>query len=206
MDVEVLRTDRLEARERHQLLTSLVVPRPIGWISTYDGAGGANLAPFSYFNALASSPMLVGLSIGYRRDGPKDSLRNVRASAAFCVNVVTEGQLAAMNETAGEFGPEVDEFEHAGLAMAPGEHVRAPYVADCPAVMECSLDRVVELGEVPNALVVGRVEAVRLSSRLRTVPGTRYVDTASLRPVGRLHGRAYGLLGEIVFLDRGESG
>lgn len=205
MAVDVLRTDALDPRERHQLLTSLVVPRPIAWVSTYDVGGGANLAPFSYFNGLASSPMLLGVSMGYRRSEPKDSLRNVQASGAFCVNVVTEELLAAMSETAGEFGPEVDEFAHAGLAMASAEHVRAPYVADCPAVMECALDRVVELGEGAAALVVGRVEAVRLSSRLRTLPGSRYVDTKSLRPVGRLAGRAYGLLGEIVRPDGSRS-
>ncbi|NIP57107.1 MAG: flavin reductase family protein [Gemmatimonadetes bacterium] len=204
MAAEVLRPEALDARERYQLLTSLVVPRPIGWISTWDDSGRANLAPFSFYTALASSPMLVGVSVGHRGDQPKDSLRNARASRAFCVNVVTEEQLVAMHRTAGEFGPEVDEFERADLKVAPADAVSAPFVADCPAVLECSVHREVELGEAAATLLVGRVEAVRLDPRLRTVPGTRYVDAESLRPVGRLHGRAYGLLGEVVFVDRAD--
>lgn len=204
MGAEVVRPGGLDARERYQLLTSLVVPRPIGWISTWDATGGANLAPFSFYTALASTPMLVGISVGHRAGGPKDSLRNARASQAFCVNVVTEEQLESMNRTAGEFGPEVDEFERAGLTVAPADAVRAPFVADCPAVLECSLHREIDLGEAHATLLVGRVEAVRLDPGLRAVPGTRYLDTESLRPVGRLYGRAYGLLGEIVFLDREE--
>jgi len=204
LGAEVLRPGDLDARGRYQLLTSLVVPRPIGWISTWDDAGRANLAPFSFYTAVASSPMLVAVSVGHRGGEPKDSLRNARASGAFCVNVVTEEQLVAMNRTAGEFGPEVDEFERAELTVAPAQVVSAPFVADSPAVLECSVYREVELGEAPATLLVGRVEAVRLDPRLRTIPGTRYVDTESLRPVGRLHGRAYGLLGEVVFLDRAE--
>lgn len=201
---EVLGTGELSARQRYQLLTSLVVPRPIGWISTYDRDGAPNLAPFSYFTALASSPMLVGASVGHRPEGPKDSLRNVRDAGAFCVNVVSEAQLVAMDRTAGEWGPEVDEFAEAGLELARAERADAPYVADCPAVLECVLFREVDLGEAPNTLIVGRVEAVRLSPELETVPGSRYVDAESLRPVGRLYGRAYGLLGRVITLERGE--
>jgi len=202
LGAELLRTGELDGRARYQLLTSLVVPRPIGWLSTRDASGGANLAPFSYFGALASSPMLVGVSVGHRGGEPKDSLRNIRHAGAFCVNVVTEALLEAMNQTAGEFAPDVDEFERAGLEIAAGECVDVPYVASCPAVLECRLHREVELGDAPNTLVVGRVEAVRLDERLRRVPGSHFVDAESLRPVGRLYGGAYGLLGEILFLDR----
>lgn len=194
---EVLHTGDLSGRERYQLLTSLVVPRPIGWISTADPAGDPNLAPFSFYTALSSSPMLVGASMGHRKGEPKDSLRNARTAGAFCVNVVGEDQLEAMNETAGDFGPDVDEARRVGLTLGQAESVNAPYVADSPAVLECSLFRVTDLGEAPNTLLIGKVEAVRLSPRVRTIPGTRYVDVESFRPVGRLHGRAYGLLGRV---------
>lgn len=203
---ELLRTGDLTSRERYQLLTSLVVPRPIGWISTADADGSSNLAPFSFYTALSTAPMLVGISMGHRKGEPKDSLRNARASDAFCVNVVGEEMLEAMNETAGEFGPEVDEASRVGLTMHPADSVPAPYVADAPAILECSLFRVTDLGEAPNTLVIGKVEAVRLASRVRTVPGTRYVDVESFRPVGRLHGRAYGLLGRVRHISRDEDG
>ena len=132
-----IRTADVSALERYQLLTSLVVPRPIGWLSTVNRSGAPNLAPFSYFAALASTPMLVGASIGFRRGEPKDTLVNIRESGAFCVNVVTEEQLEAMNLTSGDYLPDVDEFRVAGLPMARAELVDAPYVESCPAVLEC---------------------------------------------------------------------
>lgn len=199
---EVLRTSELTGSERYQLLTSLVVPRPIGWISTRDPSGGSNLAPFSFYTALSASPMLVGFSVGRRGDEPKDTLINARRSGAFCVNVVGEALLEAMNLTAADFGPEVDEASRAGLTLADADSVPAPYVADAPAVLECAFHREVELDPSANTLVVGRVETVRLSADLEAVPETRYADPQSLRPVGRLYGRAYGLLGEVRFVTR----
>lgn len=198
----VLRARELSGRERYQLLTSLVVPRPIAWVSTRSAEGRRNLAPFSYFAALSASPLLVGVSVGHRGGAPKDTLRNVRETGAFCVNVVTEGQLAAMNETGGEYPPDVDEFERAGLASAAAESVDAPFVAGCPAVLECRLFKEVELEGAPNTLLVGEVLAVRLSESLRVAEGTHFVDTDSLRPVARLWGDLYALVGETPALPR----
>ena len=198
----VVHTGEVSGRERYQLLTSLVVPRPIAWVSTRSAEGRPNLAPFSYFAALSATPMLVGVSVGHRRGAPKDTLRNVRETGAFCVNVVTEAQLREMNETSGEYPPEVDEFERAGLAMAAAESVDAPYVDGCPAVLECRLFREVELGDAPNTLLIGEVLRVRLSEELEVVPGTRFVDTESLHPVARLWGDLYSLIGEMSALPR----
>lgn len=205
-EARLLRTGDLSGRGRYQLLTSLVVPRPIGWLSTRDPEGAPNLAPFSFYTALASSPMLVGVSIGLRSSGPKDTLLNVRRTGAFCVNVVGEGQLDAMNETAADFGPEVDEAHRVGLVLEEATVVDAPYVTEAPAVLECSLYREVDLAEAGADFLIGRVEAVHLAPELRMLPGTRYVDPETFRPVGRLHGRAYGMLGEVRFLRRGGSG
>lgn len=150
--------------------------------------------------------MLVGISIGLRSSGPKDTLRNVRRTGAFCVNVVGESQLEVMNETAADFEPEIDEARRVGLDLAQGRLVDAPYVTEAPAVLECTLYREIELAEAGADFVIGRVEAVHLAPDLRLVPGTRYVDPETFRPVGRLHGRAYGMLGEVRFLHRGGSG
>ncbi|UCC73568.1 MAG: flavin reductase family protein [Gemmatimonadota bacterium] len=198
----IIRTEQISGRQRYQLLTSLVVPRPIGWISSFSKNGIANLAPFSYFAALADTPMLVGVSIG-RRDGePKDTLRNIRDTGAFCVNVVTEPQLVAMNESSGDYPPDVDEFEVAGLPMERASLVAAPYVGDCPAVLECRLFREVELGSAANRLILGEALAVRLRPELRRVPGTCHVDVESLKPVGRLFGDSYTLLRDIRSIPR----
>jgi flavin reductase (DIM6/NTAB) family NADH-FMN oxidoreductase RutF len=198
----IYETSVLGPRERYQLLTSLVVPRPIAWVSSRSAAGEPNLAPFSYFAALSATPFLIGVSIGHRRGVPKDTLRNVRETGAFCVNLAVEARLSALNETSGEYPPEVDEFARAGLPLAEGHAVAAPYVADSPAVLECRLFKEVELGPGDNALVIGEVLAVRLSDAVPLVPGTLFADTRAVRPVARLWGDLYALLGETPALSR----
>ncbi len=189
-------------RERYQLITSLVVPRPIGWISTYGEDGTPNLAPFSYFAALSSSPMLVGVSIGHRQGIPKDTLSNVRARGAFAVNVVCERLLEPMNASSADVPAGVDEFLLAGLESARCASVDAPHVVDCPAVLECVVEKEVPLAEAPNTLVIGRVMRVLLAAGVTSLAGSLEINPASLRPVGRLSGAQYGLLGEIRTIPR----
>jgi flavin reductase (DIM6/NTAB) family NADH-FMN oxidoreductase RutF len=192
----------ISRRDRYQLLTSLVVPRPIGWISTWSASGRANLAPFSFFNALATSPMLVGVSIGERADRPKDTLVNIRERGAYCVNVVSQQFLEAMNRTSAEVGPEVDEFELAGLARGESMRVDAPFVANCPAVLECEVRQEVDLGGAGYSLLIGEVVGVRLSPRLPFKEGTMSVAPEALMPVGRLSGAGYMLPGSFQELAR----
>lgn len=192
----------LDPRARYQLLTSLVVPRPIAWVSTWSRAGHRNLAPFSYFAALSANPALVGVSIGARKDGEKDTLVNIRDRRAFCVNVVTERHLEAMNRTSAEVGPEVDEFDLVGLPSASSARVDAPYVVDCPAVLECLLRQEVPLEGSRNVLVIGEVVGVRLDPTLPCVPETASVDPHALRPVGRLSGSGYSLQGAVRLIPR----
>jgi flavin reductase (DIM6/NTAB) family NADH-FMN oxidoreductase RutF len=195
-------TAALGGRERYQLLTSLVVPRPIAWISTRSPEGRRNLAPFSYFAAVSATPFLVSVSIGSRGEVEKDTLRNIRQTGAFCVNLATEPHLAVMNETAGEYGPEVDEFDRAGIASAEAELVDAPCVAEAPGVLECRLFKVVELEGSPNTLVIGEVLRVRLSDDIPLAPGTLFADTTVLRPLARLWGDYYATIGETPSLPR----
>lgn len=202
----LLRADDLRGREPYELLTSLVVPRPIGWLSTYGPDGTANLAPYSFFAALSARPMLVGASIGHRPTGPKDTLVNIRARGAFCVNVVDEAHLAAMNATSLDAPPGTDEFALAGLDAGRAETVDAPFVASAPAVLECVATREVDIGAEANTLIVGRVVAIRLAPALAFVEGTRYVRTETLRPVGRLWGAAYEMPGEVRVLPRPRPG
>ena len=199
-------TDTLSERQRYRLLTSLVVPRPIGWLGTRSAATGPNLAPFSYFNGLSASAMLVGASIGQRRGASgdavwKDTLLNVRETEAFSVNIVTERHLEAMVRSSGEWPRGTDEFEKAGLVAASCEAVDAPYVADAPAVLECRLFKVVDL-DAPNTLVIGKVVAVRLAPSLGVEEETMSVAVESLRPVGRLGLDQYALLGEVRRIAR----
>ncbi len=201
MTHRVIRTESVGKLERYQLITSLVVPRPIGWISTYAPDGTPNVAPFSFFSAVSATPMLVSVSVGARRGEPKDTLVNIRAGGDFCANVVTERHLEAMNQTSANVSPDVDESDRAGLALEPADVVNAPYIADCPAVLECRSIQEVEIGTA-GGLVIGEVLAVRVDPELAMIEGTEYVDPESLRPVGRLWGAAYTLLGEVKIIPR----
>ena len=199
---EEFATADLSARDRYKLLTSLVVPRPIAWLSTVSSAGVPNLAPFSYFGALASDPMLLGISIGFRGDGqPKDSLTNIRETRAFCVNVVTLGQLEAMNFSSADLPPHDSEFEFGEIGLAWSQPTGVPFVADCPAVLECSLDKEVDLGTAKNVLVIGEVQHVRLAAGVRGESGFD-VDPERLQAVGRLGGLSYAPLGTLLNLGR----
>lgn len=193
---------QLTGKERYQLLTSLVVPRPIGWISTWSARREANLAPFSYFAALSASPMLVGVSVGHRPQGPKDTLVNLRARGAFCVNVVSLPFLEAMNATSAEVPAGVDEFDLAGLRRGDSAVVDAPWVVGAPAVLECVVTQEVELHGAPNTLVVGEVRGVMVEASIPMLADTLCADTEALRPVGRLWGAAYALPGPVRVLPR----
>jgi flavin reductase (DIM6/NTAB) family NADH-FMN oxidoreductase RutF len=201
-DVRRITPDEISQRERYQLITSLVAPRPIGWISSWSAAGGANLAPFSFFNAFAATPMLVGVSIGFRSGEPKDTLANIRSRGAFCVNVVSEHLLEAMNLTSAEVAPDVDEFELVGLTRGESERVDAPFVAECLAVLECEARKEVDLGGAGYTLVIGEVVGLRVSESLPFLEGTMAVSPQALRPVGRLSGAGYMLPGSFRDLAR----
>jgi flavin reductase (DIM6/NTAB) family NADH-FMN oxidoreductase RutF len=192
----------LEPRDRYRLTISLIVPRPIGWISTRSQDGLPNLAPYSFFNAFSATPLLVGASIGRRSGGPKDTLTNIRQSGVFVVNVVSEPHLEAMVRTSGDWAADVDEFREAGLKMADASKVDAPYVADAAAVLECRLFKEVDLGSSPNVLIIGEAVAIRLGDGVTLDPVSYHVDVNALRPVGRLGGSEYGLLGEVRTVAR----
>ncbi len=179
----------LDPIDRYKLLTGLVVPRPIGWIGSVDGAGVRNLAPFSFFNVVSGTPPTVLFSPG-RRDGrPKDTLANVQQTREFTVNVVSEHVAEAMNATAAAVEPAADEFDLAGLTAAPGAEVGAPLVAEALANLECRVDRIVDLGDPPrNSVVFGTVLRIHVAEHV--LDGTR-VDPVALRAVGRMAGGAY---------------
>ena len=186
-----------ETSEIYRVLTSVIVPRPIAFVSTRARDGSLNLAPFSYFNAISSRPPLVGIAISDRAGDPKDTLHNIRETGEFVVNVVSEPLLEAMVRTAGEWPSTVSEFEVAGLTPAPSVRVAAPAVAESPVQLECRLHREIPLGN--SVLVVGEVVLVQIRDALLT---DGRVDPVALAPVGRLGGENYSPQREVVRAPR----
>ncbi len=183
----------LPTSDVYRFLISAVVPRPIAFVSSIGADGGMNLAPFSYFNAVSSEPPLVTIAINDRDGDPKDTLRNIRETKEFVVNVVSEPLLDAMVSTAGDWPRGTSEFGPAGLTPAPSTRVRPPYVAESPLQLECTLHREVALGN--SILVVGEVILARVRDDVLT---EGKVDAAKLAPIGRLGGEFYAPLGTIL--------
>lgn len=177
----------------YKLLTGAILPRPIGWISTVDRAGQPNLAPFSFFNIAGANPPHVLFSPMIRAGSgqPKDTLRNVRATGEFVVNIFGEPLLHAMNLTSGEYPADVDEFVVAGLTQQPAHMVRPPRVAESPMHLECAVVQIVDLGDQPGAgsVVIGRVLHIHVADDL--LIGGDKINLAVLQPIGRLAGNGY---------------
>ncbi|MGH2752123.1 MAG: flavin reductase family protein [Actinomycetota bacterium] len=174
--------EEFKGREGYFLLTSLVVPRPIAWVSTMSPEGVRNVAPHSYFNAISSNPLVVH----FTSTGVKDTLRNVRATQEFVVNIVSASVAEQMNLTAADFPPDEDEFAWANLGDEPSKSVRPPRVARAAGAFECTLNRIVSIGN--GHMVFGDVRNVVVDEAImrdgRVVPEL-------LDPIGRLGGSWY---------------
>jgi flavin reductase (DIM6/NTAB) family NADH-FMN oxidoreductase RutF len=178
----------LPRREAYALMTSLVVPRPIGWISTVDADDRPNLAPFSFFGGVSSHPPIVSLSVGRRRGVPKDTAANLLATGEGVVHICHRPLAESMVLTSAEVPPGEDEFALAGLTKIPARRVRAPRVAEAAVALEVEVLRHLEVGEGATDLFLLHVLHIHVADAF--VSDGR-VDPARLRAVGRLGGIAY---------------
>ena len=185
----------------HNPFNAVVTPRPIGWISTRAG-GLDNLAPYSFFNAVAYTPpqvMFASTSAKADRDGTKDSVAQIRESGVFAVNVVAYEMRDAMNKTSGSYDKEVDEFELAGLEKADCRVIDCPRVAAAPATLECRMTQIIRLEGEANFAVFGEVVGVHLRDDC-VVDGT--FDVTRFNPLTRLGYRDYSVIREVFSLSR----
>lgn len=180
-------------RENYFLLTNLVVPRPIAWVSSLAADGTRNLAPHSYFNIVSTDPPIVH----FTSTGRKDTLTNVERSGEFVVSLVSRDLVEQMNLTAADFPPDEDEFTWAGVTAEPSTSVRPPRVARARAALECRVRTILEMGN--GNMVFGDVVTVHLDDRIWA---EGRVDVPALQPVGRLGGSAYAPVTEIFKLVR----
>lgn len=184
----------LDANAAYRLLTGVVVPRPIAWITSLDEDGGLNLAPFSAFTMVANDPPMVGVNIGLRAGERKDTARNIAHSGDYVVNIPSWEFRHAVHESGRAWEPELDEAGLLGLRTVPSDVVCPPRLADVPVSMECRLSKVVVFGRAGAEFTVG--EVVRFHIRADLL-GNGKIDTAELDPAARLAGPNYGRLGAV---------
>jgi flavin reductase (DIM6/NTAB) family NADH-FMN oxidoreductase RutF len=167
--------------DNYKILTNVIVPRPIAWVTSLGTDDVVNLAPFSFFNAVSGEPLYLVVSIGSRDDGqPKDTARNILHRRDFVVNLVTEDLLQAMNISAADFPPDESEMTAAGLHAAASVHVATPRLAEALVSLECKLFQSLPLGA--NTLVIGEIVMMHVADRLM---GSR-LHVENFAPIGRL--------------------
>jgi flavin reductase (DIM6/NTAB) family NADH-FMN oxidoreductase RutF len=195
--------DELTAQQRYKLLIGSVVPRPIAFVSTIDQKGKRNLAPFSFFNVVCYNPMILAFfPQKYKKDGElKDTVKNIKATSEFVINIPTEAIADAMNAASGLYDYGVDEFEVTGLTPAPSVAIKPPRVLESPVNFECRLERMIEFGSDKGGCdaVFGRVVHLHINDDL--IDDFR-IDIQKLKPVARLAGNSYSKIGEIFDIER----
>lgn len=186
----------------HNPFNAIVTPRPIGWISTRGTDGSENLAPYSFFNAVAYVPpqvMFASTAGKADRDKGKDSVGNILETEVFCVNIVEYTAREVMNVTSGSYGRDVDEFEKAGIERVECETIDCSRVANAPANLECRLTRIVDLPGEANIVVFGEVTGIHMRDDCLK---DGMFDVTSFQPLARLGYRDYARVTELFSLKR----
>jgi flavin reductase (DIM6/NTAB) family NADH-FMN oxidoreductase RutF len=188
----------LSHSELYGLILNSVAPRPIAWVSTVSASGQPNLAPFSFFNCVCVDPPLLAFAPGLRppkqpvsaHGEAKDTLRNIRETKGFVINIVTYALAEAMNLTSGEYAASVNEFELAQIAPAPSQVVKVPRVAESPVSFECKLYQILDFSPSPQSgsLVIGQIVSIHVDDA-HLKEGK--LDRNSLDLIGRMGGIQY---------------
>jgi flavin reductase (DIM6/NTAB) family NADH-FMN oxidoreductase RutF len=186
---------------------ALVVPRPIGWISSIDGQGRVNLAPYSFYNLAGVSPNYVVFSSTGKTGAIKDSQRNIEDTGEFVVNLASWDLRHAMNQSSFEYAHGVDEMAQTGLKPAPSTLVKPPRVAQSPAALECLYHQTIALPSLEGAaheahLIIGKVIGVYINDNFIE---NGMVQTAKMRPMSRLGYMDFAVVDEVFQMPRPEA-
>ncbi len=188
-------------RDRHKLLTSTVVPRPIAWVSTLSAEGVANIAPFAFFNVFGDDPPTVALGIHDGSHGRTDTGVNIRTTREFVINLVPQRLLREVNVTALAFPPEIDEFDEAQLTKLASVTVRPPRIAESPVSLECVLAEAVQLGPT-RWIAIGQVRLMHVADEAVRDASRFHIDTPKLDLVARVEAGGYARIGERLSVEQ----
>ena len=187
----------LDAETAYRLITGVVVPRPIAWVTTLSNSGVVNLAPFSAFTFVSPKPPMLAISVGRKGGIYKDTAQNILNNEEYVVHIADSSLMTAVHESSTEHPPDVSEVEELRLSTLPGERIKVPRLAAAPVAMECRFRQCLEFGETRSRLIVGEVLVFHIRDGLLQ---NGKIETRALDPIARIAGPRYARLGEIVTL------
>jgi flavin reductase (DIM6/NTAB) family NADH-FMN oxidoreductase RutF len=187
----------LDPETAYRLITGVVVPRPIAWVTSLSGDGVLNLAPFSAFTFVSPKPPMLAISVGRKGKTYQDTAQNILNNEEYVVHIADSSLMDAVHESSTEHPPDVSEVEELRLSTLPGERIKVPRLAAAPIAMECRFRQCLEFGETRTRLIVGEVLVFHIRDGLLN---NGKIETEALDPIARIAGPRYARLGEIVTL------
>jgi len=187
----------LDPETAYRLITGVVVPRPIAWVTSLSATGVLNLAPFSAFMFVSPKPPMLAISVGRKGNIYKDTAQNILNNEEYVVHIADSSLMKAVHESSTEHPSDVSEVDELGLATLPGERIKVPRLAAAPIAMECRFRQCLEFGETRSRLIVGEVLVFHIRDGLLN---NGKIETEALDPIARIAGPRYAKLGEIVTL------
>ena len=188
---------QLGAEQAYRLLTGVVVPRPIAWVTSLSHAGVVNLAPFSAFTFVSPKPPMLAISVGRKAGVYKDTATNILHRDEYVIHIADSALMSAVHESSAEFPPDISEVAELNLETVPSELIAVPRFASAPIAMECRFRQCLEFGETRSRLIVGEVLMFHLREGLLN---NGKIDTEALDPIARIAGPRYARLGDIAVL------
>lgn len=187
----------LGAERVYRLMTGIVVPRPIAWVTSLSRSGVLNLAPFSAFTFVSPKPPMLAISVGRKGVDYKDTAHNILDTEEYVIHIADAPLMNAVHESSVEHPPDISEVEQLGLETLPSERIKVPRLAAAPVAMECRFRQCLEFGETRSRLIIGEVVTFHIRDGL---VNDGKVETEALDPIARIGGPRYARLGEIVTL------
>ncbi len=197
--------DELTGTQAYHLMTQTVIPRPVAWILTENESGNYNLAPFSFFTAVCSTPPILMFSVGKKPTGEiKDTRRNIERTKGFVLHIASLEQASDMTESSRTLDYGVSEVDHSKLALNRDWQKPLPRLDQCQVAMYCELHKVDEIGDNKQGVIYGEVKHMFVSDSIATHTDRLRIDVAKLNPIARLGGSEYAGLGSVITIPRPE--
>jgi len=201
----ILNLDRLSPGNIYFQMTQTLIPRPVAWVLSENETGTFNLAPFSYFNAISSDPAIIMLSIGKKPDSTdKDTRCNIVERKNFTLHIADLANLPALNQSSATLDKNRSELDGLDISLTDFQFSALPRIAECKIAYACELYEMHEIGNTPQAVIYGKVNAIYIDDNVLSVDdkGHVKVHAEKLQPISRLGANEYMRAGEVIRLKR----